>query len=101
MLLVGELLLVTTKETLDSVSDIVLDKFYNFELHLLIFLFSVCMCMSGCTPWHTCEAIDNSRNPVVSYCHACISAFIPVVTRGSGHLCPRHCATSWISGYLF
>lgn len=37
MLLVGELLLVTTKETLDSVSGIVLDMFYNSELHLLIF----------------------------------------------------------------
>lgn len=64
MLLVGELLLVTTKETLDSVSGIVLDMFYNSELHLLIFLFSVCMCMSGCTPWHTCggqETISGSQ----------------------------------------
>lgn len=64
MLLVGELLLVTTKETLDSVSGIVLDMFYNFELHLLIFLFSVCMCMSGCTPWHPCgdqETISGSQ----------------------------------------
>lgn len=63
MLLVGELLLVTTKETLDSVSDIVLDKFYNFELHLLIFLFSVCMCMSGCTPWHTCGGHRQLQEP--------------------------------------